>query len=172
MELETLQLMARYNIWATQRLNNACSAVTDQDFHRDCGLHFGSIFGTLNHLLLGEHFLWFERFAHGQSPQLALNHIIETERQALMKSLELRSHCWLDFLAVLEPKQLAGNLHYRTASGQPMSLPYASTLMHVFNHGTHHRGQITAALTVMGYACPELDLVYMLCEEQKNCTCQ
>ena len=43
-----------------------------------------------------------------------------------------------------------------------MRLPFAATLAHVFNHGTHHRGQITAALTAMGHACPELDMVWML----------
>ncbi len=35
-------------------------------------------------------------------------------------------------------------------------------LAHVFNHGTHHRGQITAALTALGQPSPELDLVYFL----------
>ena len=49
--------------------------------------------------------------------------------------------------------------------GQAMSLPFAATLTHVFNHGTHHRGQITAALTVCGLPAPELDLVYLLQEE-------
>ena len=48
-----------------------------------------------------------------------------------------------------------------------MSLPFAATLLHVFNHGTHHRGQITAALTSMGYHCPEIDLVNMLVEENQ-----
>ena len=38
----------------------------------------------------------------------------------------------------------------------------AATLAHVFNHGTHHRGQITAALTALGQPCPELDFVYFL----------
>ena len=41
-------------------------------------------------------------------------------------------------------------------------LPFAATLGHVFNHGTHHRGQITAAITAMGHACPEIDMVWML----------
>ena len=49
--------------------------------------------------------------------------------------------------------------------GTPASLPFAATLAHVFNHGTHHRGQITAALTALGQPCPELDLVYMLQQE-------
>ena len=57
------------------------------------------------------------------------------------------------------------DLHYKTSAGQEMSLPYAATLLHVFNHGTHHRGQVTAALTSMGYPCPEMDMVYMLIEK-------
>nr|WP_272909120.1 DinB family protein [Acinetobacter nectaris] len=48
-----------------------------------------------------------------------------------------------------------------------MSLSYVDVLLHVFQHSTHHRGQVTAALTIMGYPCPELDLVYMLAEESK-----
>ena len=43
-----------------------------------------------------------------------------------------------------------------------LGLPFALTLSHVFNHGTHHRAQITAAVTAMGHVCPELDLVWML----------
>ncbi len=39
---------------------------------------------------------------------------------------------------------------------------HLATLAHVFNHATHHRGQITAAITAMGHACPEIDLVWML----------
>ncbi len=46
--------------------------------------------------------------------------------------------------------------------GTPAVLPFAATLAHVFNHGTHHRGQITAALTALGQPCPSLDLVYFL----------
>ena len=50
--------------------------------------------------------------------------------------------------------------------GQAVSLPFSATLAHVFNHGTHHRGQISAALTAMGWRSPEPDLVYMLQQEQ------
>ena len=46
--------------------------------------------------------------------------------------------------------------------------PIAATLAHVFNHGTHHRGQITAAITALGHRCPEIDLAWMLQAEAKT----
>lgn len=166
--LESLQLLARYNIWATTKLSQSLANVTDADFYRDSGLFFQSIFGTLNHLLLGEHELWFSRFAKGYSPTLQLNSIVEQDRHILIQTLQENALNWITFLNDLDSQDLAGNLNYQTSTGQPKSLPYAATLVHVFNHGTHHRGQISAALTALGYACPELDLVYMLVEEQQN----
>lgn len=167
-DLESLQLLARYNIWATTKLSQSLANVTDAEFYRDSGLFFQSIFGTLNHLLLGEHELWFSRFAKGYSPTLQLNSIVEQDRHILIQTLQEKALNWITFLNDLDPQDLAGNLNYQTSTGQPKSLPYAATLVHVFNHGTHHRGQISAALTAMGYACSELDLVYMLVEEQQN----
>jgi uncharacterized damage-inducible protein DinB len=45
-------------------------------------------------------------------------------------------------------------------------MPLLPTLLHVFNHGTHHRGQISAALTALGRPAPEMDFVHMLLREQ------
>jgi uncharacterized damage-inducible protein DinB len=166
MNVQNFQLLARYNSWATQRLKLILDQVADEHFHQDCGLYFKSIFGTLNHLLLGEHLLWFARFNHGHSPQIALNAIIEQDRYELTRKLLQKSFHWHDYLAQLAPQRLTELFHYQTANGQSVTLPFASTLIHVFNHATHHRGQVSAALTAMGYACPELDLIYMLQLEQ------
>ena len=172
MQLESLELMARYNVWATKKLNLILQTVSDTDFFQDNGLFFGSIFATLNHLLVGEHYLWYPRFsAHSSAkptPKLKLNTIIETDRTLLIKELEDKASNWLQLIDVIKSKTIPQDLNYQTSTGQQMSLPYLATLMHVFNHGTHHRGQITAALTAMGYACPELDLVYMLIDEKND----
>lgn len=163
---ENLLLLAQYNVWATQRLVEALAPVSDQHFYQDTGLFFNSIFGTLNHLLLGEHRLWYARFALNQSPVSALNQIVHSDRNLLLNDLRQKSNNWVIWLNQLDQSVLQGNLNYKTASGQAMCLPFAATLLHVFNHGTHHRGQITAAMTALGYGCPELDLVYMLVELQ------
>jgi uncharacterized damage-inducible protein DinB/GNAT superfamily N-acetyltransferase len=160
-----LQLMARYNLWATRRLIEHVDALPQADYQRPVGLFFGSVHGTLNHLLVGEHLLWFARFAQGDSPVMALNAEAEPNRQRLAQRLQDGALSWLPLIESLPEARLAGQLSYRRANGQPMTLPFAATLAHVFNHSTHHRGQITAALTAMGHACPEIDLVQMLVEE-------
>ena len=165
MNKATFQLFAEYNVWATRRLVQHLDNISEADFHQDVGLYFKSIAGTLNHLLLGEHTLWYARFKQGMSPTLSLETILHTENQPLLDDLIHKSHNWITFVNDLDERKLTGNLTYQRASGAQMCLPYAATLLHVFNHGTHHRGQVTAAMTHLGYKCPELDLVYMLVEQ-------
>jgi uncharacterized damage-inducible protein DinB len=120
------------------------------------------VHGTLNHLLVGEHELWMRRFAEGASPVAALDVEIEADRLRVRERLVEGALAWLPLLEVWPEERLRGTLEYRRMTGQWVSLPFAAALLHVFNHGTHHRGQITAALTAMGQPCPEIDLVVML----------
>lgn len=155
-------MLARYNAWATRKLFEHVDALPESDYRRDGGLFFKSVHGTLNHLLVAEHGLWFVRFSGGVSPQLALNEELETDRAVLRERLlEAVTH-WRPLIKSWNALRFDSMLAYTTTRGAPQRLPFASTLAHVFNHGTHHRGQITAAITAMGHACPELDMVWML----------
>lgn len=163
-----LVTLARYNLWATLRLFEPVDALPEADYRRDAGLLFKSVHGTLNHLLVGEHELWFRRFAQGQSAQLRLNAEVEPDRAWLRQRLIDGARAWLPFIAGCAADRFGATLDYTTTRGVPMSLPFGATLAHVFNHATHHRGQITAALTAMGHPCPELDLVWMLQAERES----
>ena len=160
--------LARYHVWATHRLLEAVSRVSAEDYQRDVGLFFKSIHGTLNHLLVAEHLLWYPRFAKGTSPVLALDAEVEPHRERLAQALNGGAANWSHLMANLPAERFDSRLDYRTSQGEPMSLPFAATLAHVFNHATHHRGQITAALTALGQPCPELDMVYFLQTEQAS----
>jgi uncharacterized damage-inducible protein DinB len=160
--------LARYNVWATRRLLDAVAKVPEADYRKDRGLFFKSIHGTLNHLLVGEHMLWYPRFARGVSPKLELNAEVEPERDRLGQALKGGAANWLPLIESWPAERFDGVLNYTNMRGQAMSLPFAATLAHVFNHGTHHRGQITAALTALGHTSPELDLVYLLQEESSK----
>ena len=154
--------LARYNAWATARLLQAIAPVSEADYRRDLRLFFKSIHGTLNHLLVGEHLLWRRRFAFGESPSVALDSEAEKDRGRLAQALNQGAASWEPLIAGWPAERFDGRLSYTNMRGQAMSLPFASTLAHVFNHGTHHRGQISAALTQLGQPAPELDMVYFL----------
>lgn len=160
-----LATLARYNLWATRRLFEHVDALPEADYRRDAGLFFKSVHGTLNHLLVGEHLLWRRRFVEGASPSMALNAEAVPDRALLRQQLLEGARAWLPFIEGCDAARLAGSLNYTTTKGKAFSLPFAATLAHVFNHGTHHRGQITAAITALGHPCPELDLVWMLQSE-------
>jgi uncharacterized damage-inducible protein DinB len=161
-------LLARYNVWATKSLLNACEPLTDEQYRRDVGLFFKCIHGTLNHLLVGEHLLWYPRFAKGISPKLTLDMEAEPDRDRLAQALRGGAANWQPLIEAWPAERFEGKLAYTTMRGQAVALPFAATMAHVFNHGTHHRGQITAALTMLGQPCPELDLVYMLQTEAND----
>ena len=159
------QALARYNVWATGRLLDAVAELPEADYRRDLGLFFKSIHGTLNYLLVGEHLLWFRRFSEGISPSVALNAEVESDRRALATRLREGAARWAPLIAAWPAARFDGMLSYTTMRGTPATLPFTATLAHVFNHGTHHRGQVTAALTALGRPCPELDFVYLLQQE-------
>lgn len=159
---EHFSQLARYNLWATARLLDAVRALPDSEYRRHVGLFFHSIHGTLNHLLVGEHHLWFVRFAEGTSPKVALDAELEADRDRLDARLREGAARWAPLITSFSPDRWSGMLDYTTMRGTAASLPFAATLAHVFNHSTHHRGQITAALTALGQPSPELDLVYFL----------
>jgi uncharacterized damage-inducible protein DinB len=162
-------LLARYNVWATARLLDPhVASLSEADYRRDAGLFFKSVHGTLNHLRVTEQLLWFERFARNVSPKRALNEEVETDRAKLAIDLLTGARAWEPLIASWDASRFDGTLDYVTTKGVPQSLPFVATLTHVFNHGTHHRGQITAAITAMGHACPELDLAWMLQAEAKG----
>lgn len=153
--------LARYHRWATARLLDAITPVSDRDYRRDVGLFFHSIHGTLNHLLVAEG-LWHARFAQARSPVVALDAELSADREELAALLREAVARWEALVVSIPPSRYAAKLDYRTMRGIDVSLPFAATLGHLFNHGTHHRGQITSAL---GAKTPELDLVYLLQQE-------
>ena len=66
------------------------------------------------------------------------------------------------------PSRFDGDLAYTRSDGRAMCIPYALALGHAFNHPTHHRGQISAALTGMDRPAPELDWAFLIYQETRN----
>jgi uncharacterized damage-inducible protein DinB len=62
------EMLAGYNAWANERVYDAAAALSDADYRADHGAFFGSVHGTLNHLLVGDR-IWMRRLSgEGPSP--------------------------------------------------------------------------------------------------------
>ena len=70
--LEHLRRMARYNRWANQRLYAACRDLPEAEYRKPRQAFFGSLHGTLNHLLVGDR-LWLARIEGEPPPALRLD---------------------------------------------------------------------------------------------------
>jgi uncharacterized damage-inducible protein DinB len=154
------EMLAGYNAWANRRLYDAAAELADADYRADHGAFFGSVHGTLNHLLVGDR-VWMYRFT-GEGPLPArLNEILYDDLQSLRAAREAEDARIAAYVASLAPADLDRTIRYRTISNPAdIEQELKLALLHVFNHQTHHRGQVHCLLTRITDTAPSLDLIY------------
>lgn len=162
---EQLAQMARYHAWATERLLMSVAAIPDEFYSKPSGLFFGSIHGTLNHLLLTDSEIWYPRFVKAPTTSLPIDAELERDRTCLASRLIAATARWPGYVESLDEAALAGDLRFTMTTGQARVLPMSGALLHVFNHATHHRGQITAAISMLGFEYQPLDLPFLIFSE-------
>jgi uncharacterized damage-inducible protein DinB len=170
MRPEWLGASARYNRWMNDKLYGIAATLSDQVRKHDCGAFFKSIHGTFNHLLLADR-VWLARFKGVIVPDEFMGPGIRSLDQELYVNFEdlRRERVLTDdelsaWVSGLTDERLAATLVYMRR-GQRLESPLWWAVAHVFNHQTHHRGQITALLTQQGCDPGVTDLFAMLREE-------
>lgn len=155
----TFEMLAGYNAWANRRLFDAAAELADADYRADHGAFFGSVHGTLNHLLVGDR-IWMHRFTgEGPSPT-KLDAILHEDFAELRAAREAEDDRIAAYVASLEPADLDGTIRYRSISNPAnIEQQLRPALVHFFNHQTHHRGQAHCLLTRITDAAPSLDLI-------------
>lgn len=155
--------MARYNRWANRRLSAAVAALDEQDYYADRGAFFGSIHGTLNHLLVGDR-LWLGRIDRVPYRVSGLDAVVCADRAAFLTERAEEDERLIRTVDGMDDAALASVLDYRTTSGKPNADPLWVVVTHMFNHGTHHRAQVHGMLSQVPASPPELDLIYFMRE--------
>ena len=156
---EHFKLLAAYNRWANARLYAAALDLSELSYRLHTGVYFGSLHGTLNHLLLTDR-LWLKRLTgEGDLPN-DLNAILYEDRIELTRARIAEDNQMVEVTGKYDETALRGLYSYRTTSGMPQSQVLADILLHLFNHQTHHRGQAHACLSILtGGEPPSLDLL-------------
>ena len=170
--LDHFRLMAPYNAWMNAKVYDAAERLTASELSRDRGAFFGSILGTLNHLVATD-LIWFGRLA-GHPPfsgrldladlprPTSVRFVVSDDLSHLRPIRERIDRMIVGFVDGLTDADLAGAFAYSRTDGTPQRKLLSSVLSHIFNHQTHHRGQVTTLLTQAGVDVGVTDLLALL----------
>jgi uncharacterized damage-inducible protein DinB len=165
-----MQAFAKYNREFNARLYQLVAGLNEEQRKKHLGAFFGSIHATLNHILLADR-IWLGRFATAFPDMTAL------QRADLVQQFSsLRDELYADFTELnvqrmaidevisrfadeLTDAQLAGAMKYSNSQGQAREHPTWVAVAHMFNHQTHHRGQLSTLLDQLGYDVGVTDFV-------------
>ena len=159
--LDHARTMAAYNRWMNGRLYGCCATLADDVRRRDVGAFFKSIHGTLNHLLLADR-VWLGRLTGKPFVVTSLNQELYTVFAELRAEREITDAAIDRWASGLSEADLAADVSYTTmVNPQPKRYPLWLAAVHLFNHQTHHRGQLTTLLSQCGIDPGVTDLLWL-----------
>jgi len=158
-----VQRMARYNRWQNENLYGVADRLSAEERRRARGAFFGSIENTLNHLLWGDQ-IWMSRFAGTPKPPAGIAESVSLygDWETLKSARADFDRTIIDWADTVQPEWLAGDLTYFSgAMGREVTAPRWVLVTHLFNHQTHHRGQVHCMLTQAGGRPSDTDLPFL-----------
>lgn len=159
MRVDLARDLAAYSQWMNERLYAACAGLSDAARRTDRGAFFGSIHGTLNHILLADR-IWFGRFVEQPFHAERLDQELFGDFNELRVARAALDEQIGQWVGTLTDNRLAATLHYTSVSDpQPRRLEMSVAVSHFFNHQTHHRGQLTVLLSQCGVDYGVTDLI-------------
>jgi uncharacterized damage-inducible protein DinB len=165
--------LAAYNQWMNTKLYAAAAGLTDEALREDRGAFFGSVFGTLNHIAIGD-ILWFKRIYRAFPDCASLqcvdalpppgfpNMPLSDTLAGLAALRSMLDEAIIAFCAELAPARLNEAFEWTSTRGVSGRKLLGDVLLHVFNHQTHHRGQATTLFSQMGIDVGATDLLLLL----------
>jgi uncharacterized damage-inducible protein DinB len=156
--------MSRYNKWMNDKIFPCTAQLSDEERKRDRGAFFKSIHATLNHILWADQ-IWMHRLAGMAKPKAGsiAESLAQFDDFAEMTRERLSfDNVIVDWATALDAPALSGDYSYfSAASGRQITKPRWLLVTHMFNHQTHHRGQVHCLLTQCGLRPGDTDLPFM-----------
>jgi len=145
-----------YSAWASQRLVQAATALSEAELQRDFQTADRSVLGTLVHTFAADR-VWLARFRKLPNPPYSTP--ADYQMAVLVEQWPALYGEWDAWLSAQDEDGVAAELIYKDMKGNVWSNAIWKLALHVVNHGTHHRGQVAGFLRTMGHIPPALDLV-------------
>jgi uncharacterized damage-inducible protein DinB len=158
-----VERMARYNRWQNENLYSAADRLSEIERCRERGAFWSSIHNTLNHLLWGDR-MWMSRLTGSPRPSVGIadSGSLYADWTALKAERIRFDQTIIDWADAIAPSWLAAEMTYYSLPVQrDVTQPHWVLVTHLFNHQTHHRGQVHCMLTQAGERPSDTDLPFM-----------
>ena len=153
---DVLRNHLNYSAWASSRLVDAASALNPQELMRDFGTADRNVLGTLVHVYAADR-VWLGRI-EGNPPARFLVPEEDMHLAVLRSDWPALLERWKQWGALLTEDSIHRDISYTSTMGDAFVTPIWQIVLHVVNHGTHHRGQVSGFLRAMGHIPPSLEL--------------
>lgn len=154
---EVLRSHIDYTAWASQRLVEAAGLLNEEELTRDFSTADKSVLGTLVHTYAADR-IWMGRI-DGNIPARFLDIEKDMHMHVLRDDWPLLYGRWKAWASNLSDDAAHDVLAFKNLKGDTFESPLWQVVLHVVNHGTHHRGQVAGFLRSMGHTPPPLDLI-------------
>jgi len=152
---EGIRLHVDYTAWASARLLDAASNLSEEELTRDFKTADRTVLDTLVHVFAADR-VWLSRIQG--APRTTFVDPEDKSMAALEKEWPALHQRWKDWASALTDGDTTAKIAFNDFRGNPYELPVWQIMMHVVNHGTHHRGQVAGFLRAMGHQPPPLDM--------------
>ena len=154
---ETLRSHLNYSAWASRLLVESAAQLSEDELIRDFKTSDKSVLGTLVHVFAADR-IWLDRLeSRPKQPFVSDSdysvHVLQNEWPALQDR-------WINWIAGLTDAMVYDVLRYSDLRGNQWEQPIWQIVLHVVNHGSHHRGQVSGFLRAMGRTPPACDLIF------------
>ena len=148
-----------YSEWASRRLLEAARGLTPEELNRDFGFSDKSVLGTLVHVMAADR-IWLRRVQGAETAPF-----VEESDYSLDALLERWPAVWSGWQQAMDSESIPDGgrtVEFKDTKGRAGSNVLSDIVLHVVNHGTHHRGQVAGFMRAMGHKPPATDLMVML----------
>ena len=156
-QIANFQLLANFNKWTNGKIITSCKKLTETEYKKDRGAFFSSIHGTLNHLLVVDRAYIFhiEGKDHGLKSldQILYENLFQLEKARIEEDKRL-----VDLVNNLSEESINKEITYQGFDTGKQTYTVNLILLTLFNHQTHHRGQIHNMLSQAGIKPPQIDI--------------
>ena len=145
---QLLQQYAAYNIWANQKLFDCINNLSDDQVNREIASSFTSVYKTVLHMWFAED-VWWQRLKLVEQIDLSTEKF-DGSIAEMLKRYSQQSSAWAGWVNNANEVQLTHVFAYQNTKREQFKQPVYEVLLHLFNHGTYHRGQLVTMLRQLG----------------------